>query len=282
MKNILVATDFSNNAYNALYFAAQLFGKRQCSFTLLNAYTEQTRLLSQKVGVTGNFDLLDQLADESLEGLKQQYHRIRLDLDNPLHHFETISVHDHLTDAIQSTIENKQVDLLVIGNSGKTKTSGLRWGSNAQKLIKEIRSCPILAVPLELEFNLPKEIAFATDYNHTYDAELLHPLIQIATMSNATVCIMHVNEEDRLSNVQKSNLYTLREYLSNIRHSVHWMPDYSSRTNVIKTFLEELNIDMLSMVQYEHGFFEALTREPVIKNLCLELNIPLLLVPYRA
>ena len=281
MKNILVATDFSNNAYNALYFATQLFSDRQCNFTLLNSFTEQTKLLSQKVGSTGNFDLLDQLADESAEGLNQQSHRIRLDVENPLHHFDTVSVHDHLADAVIKTIEDQNIELLVIGNSGKTKGNRLGWGSNAQKLIKEVHSCPILVVPQELECAIPKEIAFATDYNHPYDAQLLHPLVHIAGLAEASVCIMHVNEEDRLSNVQKSNLYTLREYLGQIEHSVHWMPDFSSKTRVIKTFLEELGIDMLAMVQYEHGFIEGLIREPVIKNLCLELNIPLLLIPYR-
>lgn len=280
MKNILIATDFSNNAYNALYFATKLFEDRSCNFFLINAYTEQTSLLSQKVGMGGKFDLLDQLADESVEGLNQQCHRINLDNGNERHHFETLSVNDYLVDALQKAIKNYNIDLLVMGNSGKTKNRISSWGSNVQKVVKENFPCPLLTVPMEVEYGIPKEIAFATDYNHTYDAIVLNPLIQIATVSKASVCILHINEEERLSRDQKSNLYTLREYLSNIKHTVHWMPDFASRTEVIKTFLKELNIDMLAMVHYEHGFLSGLTREPVIKKMCHELDIPLLIMPY--
>ena len=280
MKNILVATDFSHNAYNALYFATKLFKDRSCNFFLINAFTEQTNLLSQKVGIAGKFDLLDQLADESAEGLNQQCHKIHLDNSNELHHFETLSVNDHLTDALQKAIKGYNVDLLVMGNSGKTKNRISSWGSNVQKVVNENLPCPLLVVPKEVEYGIPKEIAFATDYNHAYDANVLNPLIKIASVSNASVCILHINEEERLSRIQKSNLYTLREYLGGIKHSVHWMPDFASRTEVIKTFLNELEIDMLAMVHYEHGFLSGLTREPVIKKMCQDLDIPLLIMPY--
>lgn len=281
MKNILVATDFSNNSYNALFFATQLFKERKANFILMNAFTEQTKLLSQKVGAPGKFDLLDQLADESAEGLNQHCHKINLDSDNEQHHFETLSINDHLTDAINRTIKTHKIDLLVMGNSGKSKNKGNPGGNKVQKVLKEIELCPVLSVPLEMEFEIPTEIAFATDYHHMYDAAVLNPLIQIASISKASVCILHVNEEDRLSSKQKTNLYTLREYLGNIPHSVHWMPDFSSKSKVITTFLEELGISMLVMVRYEHGFFEGLTREPVIKNLCNDLKIPLLIIPYK-
>ncbi len=281
MKNILVATDFSNNSYNALFFATRLFRERKVNFVLLNAFTEQTTLISQKVGAPGKFDLLDQLADESAEGLNKHCHKINLDSDNELHHFETLSVNDHLIDAINRTLKTHRIDLLVMGNSCKSKKNGKPGGNKVQKVLREIEHCPVLSVPLEMEFEIPTEIAFATDYNHMYNAAVLNPLIQIATMSKASVCILHVNVEDRLSNTQKTNLYTLREYLGNINHSVHWMPDFSSKSNVITTFLEELGIKMLVMVRYEHGFFAGLTREPVIKNLCNDLKIPLLIIPYR-
>lgn len=38
MKKILIPTDFSNNALNAINYAAHLFKDQECAFYLLNAY----------------------------------------------------------------------------------------------------------------------------------------------------------------------------------------------------------------------------------------------------
>ena len=44
MKNILAATDFSNNAYCALFYATQLLKSKPCTFYILNTFTELTPL----------------------------------------------------------------------------------------------------------------------------------------------------------------------------------------------------------------------------------------------
>ena len=46
-------------------------------------------------------------------------------------------------------------------------------------------------------------------------------------------------------------------------------------------FLEEMNIDMLAMVNYKHSFLERLGREPVIKRVAFDLDIPFLIIPYE-
>ncbi len=279
MKNILVATDFSNNAYNALYFATQLFRERNCKFYLLNAFTELTQLISQKVGVEGRRSLIDQLYDESVEGLNQVFHRIHLDQENPAHEFETISRNKHLAEAVRECIDTFKIDLVVMGNRGHSRSKNLFWGSNVIKVMKELHHCPLLTIPSEIEYEIPREIAFATDYNRSYNASVLQPLIQFASMCGSSVCIVHINEEERLSTTQKANLYTLREYLANIRHTIHWMPDFTTKTKVLKTFVDELNIGMLYMIRYEHGFISELLREPVIDKISLEPDVPLLVMP---
>lgn len=280
MKNILVATDFSNNAYNALFFATELFKERSCIFYLLNAYTELTQILTPKIGTEGRRSLLDQLMDESNEGLNKVFHKIHLDQGNPLHQFKAISKNDHLIDGIHQAIETYNIDLLVMGNKGQTAARHIFWGSNVLKVLNEIDSCPVLVVPKEIECEIPKEVAFATDYQRPYNAKVLHPVLQIANLCGASVCIVHINEEERLNSAQKSNLYTLREYLGDIKHSIHWMPDFSSKSKVIQTFLEELNIGMLAMIRYHHGFMSRLIREPVIEKVSFDLNIPFLVMPY--
>ena len=87
MQNILVPTDFSNDAYNALYFASKLFKNKACNFYLLNAYDESTPLISRNID-SGNVEhkgLLEQLKDESYEELHHTFHKINLDNKCPKH-----------------------------------------------------------------------------------------------------------------------------------------------------------------------------------------------------
>ncbi len=279
MKNILIATDFSNDAYNALFFATELFKERKCNFYLLNSYTELTKLISQKVSAGSRPSLIEQLSEESAEGLNEVYHRIHLDQNNPLHQFKTLSRNGHFTDIANEAIDHYQIDLVVMGHKGKAAVENLFIGSTVSKAIDEISTCPLLVVPKEIECNIPEEIAFATDYRHPYNAGLLHPLIELSALCGASVRIVHINEEDRLSSSQKTNLNTLREYLASLDHSVHWMPDFSNKSNVIRTFVDELNIELLAMIKYEHGLFAQLIREPVFHKLIFSLDIPFLVMP---
>ncbi len=282
MKNILVATDFSNNAYNALFFATELFKERKCNFYLLNSYTELTKLISQKVGAGSRRSLIEQLSEESAEGLNEVYHRIHLDQNNPLHQFKTLSRNGHFSEIANQAIDHYHIDLLVMGHKGTAAVDNIIMGSTVSKAIDEITDCPLLIVPKEIECNMPKEIAFATDYKHPYDAGLLHPLKELTALYGASVRIIHINEHERLSKLQKTNLNILKEYLAEVNHSVHWMPDFSNKSHVIETFVDELNIELLAMIKYEHGMLAQLIREPVFHKLIFKLDIPFLVMPAGA
>lgn len=72
IQHILVPTDFSNNAYNALFHAVELMKNNECTFHLLNIYNNYTPLKSK----SPSKELLLQLSQESDEGLQEVYHRI--------------------------------------------------------------------------------------------------------------------------------------------------------------------------------------------------------------
>ena len=286
MKNILIPTDFSNDAYNALFYASKLFKSKTCNFYLLNAYNERTPLLSINLERTNGDGhrkgLLEQLKDESCEELKRTFHRINLDHKCRNHTYKLIPIKMDLTEALNKTIDEYDIDLIVMGNKGESNSFGLFLGSTTVKTISSIRKCPILSVPINADFQMPCEIAFATDYKRNYDAQVLDSLKEMAINCGSAIRVAHINEEKTLSKTQESNLETLKTYLAPIDHSLHWMPNYKSKTTAIRTFLDELNIGMVAMVNYEHKFFENLLKEPIIQKLACKIDIPFLVIPAKA
>ncbi|MGB5818981.1 MAG: universal stress protein [Saonia sp.] len=279
MHTILVPTDFSNEAYNALFYATQLLKSKVCTFYILNTFNETTPLRTKRIARRGGKALIGQLRDESSEGLQGTYHKIVLDNNNPDHTFHVISENRGLTETISKIVQEKQIDMVVVGNKGVTGAKTVFWGSNTTRIINEMKQCPILTVPKEIDFKIPRDIAFATDYKRSYSAEILNPIQTIASLFNSSVRIMHINEKERLDKYQESNSNTLREYLSKLDHSVHWMPYFGSKVDAITLFLKELDIDMLTMVNYSHNFLGNLLREPVIKRVNFNLEIPFLVIP---
>jgi len=279
MQNILLLTDFSNDAYNALYFVSRLFKSKKCNFVLLNAFGEHTTL-DGKAGFIGDRENIQgRDKDSSCEALKQMFHRINLDHKCPNHHYELISMNMELTNAISEAIDTHSIDLIVMGNKGATAKKGVFLGSSTTKVMASIKKCPILAIPMESEFMVPYEIAFATNYKNQYDAQLLNPLCKLAQICGAAIRIVHIKEEEHLSKEQESNLHALQAHLKALENTVHWMPNFTNKSKAIQVFLDELGIKMLAMVYTEHGFLENLFREPVIKKLTFKLNIPFLVIP---
>lgn len=276
MKNILIPTDFSNNAYNALFHATRLMKGDSCSFFILNVYNSFTPL--QKP--ISSSDISKHLKDESLEGLQSVSHRIKLDDKDARHTFKTVSKRGNLLDEISKIIDQEKIDLVVMGNSGRSEIEAIFMGSNALDATTKIKQCPILTIPKEIDFVPPIEIAFVTDYQRPFDAGLLLALLFIAKQNKSKIRVMHINEEEVLDQHQMMNKSILLQYLLPFEHSFHWMPLFKSKATAINTFLEELDIDMLAMVNYEHSFLDSMLREPVIKRVGFDNDIPFLVIPY--
>lgn len=276
MEHILIPTDFSNNAYNALFHAAQLMKGAECTFHILNVFNGFTPLQSKTRGK----GIAEQQKDESREGLRSVCHRIRFDEKNPKHTFKTISKRGDLGDEILKIINKEKIDLVVMGNSGRSEIEAIFMGSNALDVLSKIKQCPVLTIPKEVEFKPLKKIAFVTDYGKTYDAGLLRPLLFMAERYTSKIAVLHINEEEVLDKYQMMNKSILMDYLLPFEHRFHWMPLFKSKATAINIFLEELEIDMLAMVNYEHSFLERMTREPVIKRVGFDNNIPFLVIPY--
>lgn len=275
MKNILVPTDFSNNAYSALFYAVKLLKGKATNYFLLNAYDANTALKEILV----EKDRVDQLKLESLEGLQNLVHRIKLDFPKTKHTFEYISHFGELQSILIKEVEDRQIDLVVMGNSGGSELAAIFLGSNALDTISSIKKCPILTIPKEIDFKPPSEIAFVTDYHHSYDAELLQPLLFLAKQYRSKISLMHIHEEEVLDATQEMNKSILLKYLLPFEYKMYWMPLFKTKANSIHTFLDELNIDMLAMVNYEHSFLKKVSREPVVKRMAFDLDIPFLIIP---
>lgn len=279
MKNILIPTDFSDNAYKAIFYAIRLLKDENCTFHLLHTYTPaiyQSEYLLHSPGQLGLGDIYRTDSETKLEELKQ---KVISQFNNPQHIFKTYSAFSVLMDAIDELVESKKIDLIIMGTQGATGAKEIFLGSSTVHTIKRAK-CPVLAIPFDFNIEMPKKILFPTDYEIEYNFALIKQVLFIAKVHKSTLDIMHVRSGYELSEEQKKNKIKLDHLLAETKHKFHELPDQGI-IEAINSIQVELNHQMLVMVKNKHSFLENLFLKPVINQIGFHSNIPFMVLPYQ-
>lgn len=275
--HILLPTDFSENAWSAALYAIRMYAKVPCTFYFSHAWTFVNT--GSRTYISPSYiDTLQNTSKEQLETLKQ---RAQFVSPHSEHEFKTIFSEDFLSESIKTAIKDHVIDLVVMGTKGATGAKEFLLGSNSVNVIKKVKLCPILLVPHKYEYAKTDRIAFATDFNRPFGDEIL-PLISLAKLQKSNLEILHINGPDDLTEKQQVNLNTLTQLLKDQPHNVHWIPEIGTKEEIISAFIEENNINLITMINYEHSFLEYVLNEPIIKKMGYHSLIPFMVIPHQS
>ena len=280
MRRILIPTDFSENAWNAIDYAMQLFRNKRCTFYLLNTYTPVIPSSRFMANMAEGVRIVDAVRDESERGLQRTVERIQRKYGNPNHSFETISSFNLLVEEVKDIVDTFGIHLVITGTKGASGVDEVFMGSNTYKIIKEIDFCPIIAVPEDFKSDGAIEtILLATGYEHLFESYELKPLLQIAKLFGSKIKITHVGSLDELTPEQKTSRNVIKKQLKGVEYDFIGVEKDASINNTIQKMVErDSAVQMVAMINHDRGFFERLTREPVIKKVSFNSRVPFLVI----
>ncbi len=280
MKKILLPTDFSENSWSAINYALNFFENEECTFYILNTYTPaivHNRFLAK--GALNQNEKRD-TRTISERGLKKILYKIYDKVKNPRHEFKTISSFSLLVDEVKDIVYSESIDLIIMGAKGNTDSNDICMGAKAVRILKAIKSCPILTIPNDFDYKLPAEIIFATDLKRFYNIFDLEPIIELAKLYKAKIRILHIQQLSELSELQQFNLNVLNRHFKDVAHEIHLINAKSnSISETIQEFAKDYNILLLAMLNYQHSFIEKVTRESMVKRSVFNICIPFLIIP---
>ncbi|MBT8307518.1 MAG: universal stress protein [Maribacter sp.] len=279
MTNLLLPTDFSNNAWNAIFTGLKMFETVDCNFILLNTYEPKLANLmgtksKERLGV-----IYDSLSENSKLQLEKTLHYLHENHTRDNHKFETVSISNDIEHAIKQMVADRDIDLIVMGTKGATGAKEVFMGSNTVKVIKKVRACPIIAVPNKYDFKALKTVVFPTDFTHAYSKMELKPLLDLVALWDAEIMILQVAQEYQLNDDQKKNLKQLTNRVKDVKHSFHKVEMWSNVAEATNKFATDNNVDFIALIHYPHTFMEKLTREPVIRKIGFHAKVPLMILP---
>ncbi|MFK7812976.1 MAG: universal stress protein [Maribacter sp.] len=279
MKEILLPTDFSDYALNAIFTAIKLQHKTPCHFILLHAYEPDTinksgRQSSSRAGI-----VYDAMQKHAFNKLEEALNVIAKVSDYNEHTFSVKAVRGNLATVISELVPKHDLDLIVMGTKGATGAKQIFLGSNTVRVLKKVRNCPILAIPEKFNFQSLSNIVFPTEYAHFFSKRQLKPLTVLAEAWRSQVLVFHVAQEFKLSEQQVANKNILKERLASIKHSFYKVTIRTTVAEAITEFANEQVADMICLIHYGHTFMEKLTQEPVVNRVGFHTEMPLLILP---
>ena len=278
MKRIILPTDFSENAFNAIRYAVQLFSDQHCTFYLLNTYTPASYYVGINMVNSYSALQLEQMAStHSRQGLDEVEERIKKEFVDAKHIFVKLSAFNMLISEINDLVESQNIDLVVMGTNGATGAKEVFLGSQTMHTIKRVE-CPVIVVPSSFQYEVPKEILFATDFKFDQNNRFFLLLKEISEKQIARTNILNAYYGIPLNPEQNENKEFLDSYFKNSAHIFHTAEGVDV-VEAVEEFQIKHKINFLVMIHNKHSFFENLLFKPVINQIVYHTKVPFMVIP---
>ncbi len=276
MRKIIVPTDFSDNAFNALKYACQVFKYERCEIFIVHAYADEVYRQSREVERSFLEGLKLSTHEKSDRGLQKIKGQITDYSPNPNHSFTTSSAFGTLTDEINEIVNRENMDIVVMGTKGKTDDRSITFGSNTIQVLKYVQ-CPVMAIPAGYGFQTPKNILFPTNYLIPYKRRELKLLCEMADSFRASLTMLYIDPVEHLSLRQEDNMKFLKECLYKPKLNFETGPQ-EDKAKVILDYIHKHDVQLLVMVNSRHSYVEDMLYPSTIDKLGMELRIPFMVL----
>ncbi len=278
MKNILIPTDFSENAWNAIEYALRFFSKSTCNFYILHVDTSNVLTYNENASVFDDTTVSSVLKKSSKKLLQQTIKRInkRPQL-NPNHKYFPVTDNNYIINSIRKQVVEKKIDYIVMGTRGASGINKFAIGSNTGNVITKVK-CTTLVVPENAKYVNVKEIAFPTDFSFFYPAETLQPMADVVESRQASVRVLNIKRNDvELNEEQQKNKEFLDDYFNNNEHSFHFLTN-NHIEGAIQEFVESRDINLIAMLAKNLNYFQKILFHPTAPKISYYTDIPFLVL----
>lgn len=277
IKKILVPTDFSLTASNAIHYALELSKIFNTEMILYHSFIPfesgfYASIQSKKENIVTEKKLTNQLTKT-----KNQIQK----LNNKI----TISVYvDRGPENIQliKFCKKNKVDLIVMGTNEVSGIKEILIGSFTSEVMTNA-PCFVLAIPKKYKFKFPKIITYASNYSRK-DNLVLQSILDINSFFNAKLNVIHIDIIDDYKETTKAfNKYKtkIENSFIDIEISFQHIKGEDIVDNILSTTLTNKTDFLILNPIRKKGIWNQLFQKSISKTICYHIKIPLLTIPIK-
>ena len=266
MKRIIVPTDFSSGAWNALVYAMDLAQTLNVNQLLvLNSYYEPHSGAATMLSIQ---ELMKKESEQDLELLRKKIEEKGYE---QLLDIQYKSVHASLVGALNSQLKESG-QLIVMGTIGETGALEKLIGSNASLVISNV-NCPVLVIPPDGRFSFTGKLLLAGDTENLperIDTDVLKAFCGYHTSSLLEVVQV-------VDNGELFDQKAFESLLEGIQYECHPLAG-ENVAQVLDDYVANQPIDILVLLKVKRSLLDKLFHKSITKKLVLHAKIPILVL----
>jgi nucleotide-binding universal stress UspA family protein len=273
MKRILVPTDFSQYAQNALEMAAYIAKIKEMSIKTIHVIQEPYVPLYTVEGIGLVSDVqqeyFGQLIETTREHLKKSIDTLKekeIDIE-----YEVLKI----PGGVAAEIVRQEADLIIMGKKGLNHEENSWTGSVTEKVIRN-SSTPVITVgQMPSDYKI-KNILFASDFNEPIIDPVVQRIIHLAEIFMAELHLVRINTRDDFISVNE--LGEFEEKLKTFHLKGLKVKQYYALTEEegIKNYASEINADLIALCTHGRRGLAHLLNGSIAEDLSINSDIPVL------
>ena len=184
MKTIIVTTDFSVAAGNAINYAADMAVSINAELLLLNVV--QTPISYSDMPIIPGLEDMMRAAEKDIQNLKEE---VKARIQDKIN-IETEVGMGGFFEELKQVCERVKPYAVVMGSQGHTAAEHLMFGEHAVHTAKHL-TWPVITVPPEAGFTAIKKIGLASDLTQVVENTPIDEITMLVNDFNAELHILH-------------------------------------------------------------------------------------------
>jgi nucleotide-binding universal stress UspA family protein len=272
MKTLLIPTDFSPVAANAMNYAIEMARSIDASILLLNVYQVPVTFTEVPV-IALSVDELKQISQEKLDAVKKE---IEEKTGGSLKVYTESRLGD-VVDEIEAVSKSIQPLAIVMGTKGHSAVERLFLGSNTLTAIRHLTS-PVLVVPPDTQYRPIHRIGFACDLEKVVESTPVKSIHQFCNAFNASLYVLNVDYKNRhfKPDTPEESLL-LHTMIEDLNPSYHFLNDTDVESG-IEDFAKANELDLVITIPKKHKLLDSLFQKSHSKDFIFHAHLPILCI----
>jgi len=273
MKNILLLTDFSKNAKNAIEYALQLLKNDECVFYLLYVHKAST-FSSDNLIASARTSIYESIVKKPKEKLKLLMEEFQN--ENDKHAFHTIVDFDSFTASINQIIRQKKIELIVIGTNGVTGAKEVIFGSNTINVIRKV-NCTTLVIPEGFKFSHLRELLLPLSPNDSFSGVHINELLKFVSTYKSGLHILRIANEEEKVNFNVND----RKDISGLLEASTYKYSFISHIPIhyaVDNYIQNNAIDIAVLFVQKENFIDRFFKGSKTTDISNTIRVPLLVI----
>ena len=273
MKTIIVPTDFSPIATNAMNFAADMALNINASLMFLHVYQVPVSMTDVPVVMVST----EELKKSSESKLKEIQDALTHTTSGKIKIYSEARMGD-VSDELEDVCKSIRPFAVIMGTRGASGVERVLFGSTTLTTIRHL-TWPVIVVPPGKEYGTGiKKIGFACDFDKVIETTPIQFIKNMVKEFEAELHVLNVDHDGKHFKPETPDeSLMLHALLQDLNPNYHFIDNVNIEEG-INEFVDKNNIDLLITIPKKHKLLDSLFKKSNTKQLVTQSHVPVMCV----